>query len=935
MNIDKGFHKLRYVLNPDIQLSLAKPNKKVVGHLTECFATSAVLKLGQIHELSFSIPYYVEKNFNLVKNKNVDKIKQRYLIKATFLGKDEWFVITSETDDLNDTNIKNVTAFSLGYQLSDKYIRQWAGVFLDGEYQKESLNAKQVMGNILAGTSWSYDISKSDSLFLTRYRSFDFSNATKLDIVFNIAQTFNAVIEWDTHNKKIIFHDAEKYGTFRGLYISDNKYLSSYEKVVNSEEMATRLYLYGKDGLTVEEYNSSGMSYIEDLTYFLKGFNMDSNGNVTSHSTHVEDDLCKAIIAYQNLIESKDGHFIGMVTQRESIQSTLSDREFELFELDNELKAVQSEIDIANALGNSTSTLLVRQSNKKTEITSKQSVIAGLKNQLQYVDNGINGLKNEISMQNNFTPSQLEELDNIIIERTWENNNISDAKELLELGRKELDKINKPNSTYNIGLVYLLRIAEAQKDVKKLLLGDKIRINKREINETVEAQLIEMNINFDDKSIDLTIANFSTEESLEERLTKMLYKNDVATATINMNKSIWDDISQVGQSVNNMLTERWQSALHEITAGTNESVVLNNRGITITDPTDPNRFLRMTNSVIAMSKNGGQTVSLAITPDGVAAEVLTGRILIGQELFMENESGSFLFNNNGLSVKNTAFKVVSDTTASISNGIEITPEQGIVVTKSDNKVRTTLNATNGIVVETKKGTNWNKEFYYDVLNERLIVDGEINARELKINGQNVLTSGKLIKAEFIEAENLKIKSINIEGNISWGKITDKPSIPSQYTDTQALNAVINGLTYIDKNQITSPNIIGGTITGAYLNTTEDLKVGNNIFLVPENQYEQKGIFFGLNSKGASDGYIVSEDGLFHISSGYILALTGEGVTIQSSKKDLMLDSYSGGNIILNGHGDGLVKIGNSEIATQDWVEQRVRSLFTDHINAHH
>src|SRR5690606_5196117 len=164
------------------------------------------------------------------------------------------FRIEEEKDDLNDTNIKHVTAYSLGYQLSDKYIRQWAGyktTYVDNDgivsedYRKDSLNSEQVMGVILEGTSWKYNVSKSDGIFLTRYRAFDFSGVNKLQAVITIAETMNAIIEWDTHNKEIIFHDIENYGGFGGLSISDDSYLSSYEKTTKSDELATRLKLYG------------------------------------------------------------------------------------------------------------------------------------------------------------------------------------------------------------------------------------------------------------------------------------------------------------------------------------------------------------------------------------------------------------------------------------------------------------------------------------------------------------------------------------------------------------------------------------------------------------------------------------------------------------------------------------------------------------------
>lgn len=878
-----NFHKLVHYHNPDIQLELAKPNKSVVGHLTEAFNIKLNLKLGQIADLTFSIPYSIEKNFIQVKNKHVDKIKQRYLIKASYLGIQTWFVVAEETDDLKDKNIKHVTTYSLGYLLSDKYIRQWAGVFIDGEYTKISLNAKQVMDSILSETNWTYDVQKSDALFLTRYRSFEFANTTRLEAVMNIAETFNAIIEWDTHNRKIIFHDAEKYGSFRGLFISDEKYLNSYERVTKSDEMATRLSLIGKDGLTINEVNPSGTDYIEDLSYFLKGFNMDSSGNVISRSQHVSDGLCKAIIKYQQLIISKDGQFTSLRTQKETLQKQLKDRENELFNLKNELVKIQAEIDIAESRQQDASIYKAQEVNKKLEIANKESQITTTKTNISTVDANMTNLKNLISMENNFTPTQLEELNDFIIERSWENENISDPKELMELGKKEMEKLRNPNVIYNIGLVHLLRIAEAQRDVKKLRLGDKIRIHKKEMDEIAEAQILEMKIDFSGRGLDLTIANFSTNKNDEDALASLIYKNSVATTTVNMNKSIWNDISNVNNRVETMLTEVRDAAKHEIESGALQSVVIDNRGITTFDMTNQNKFIRIMGGILGMTNDGGQTFKTAITAEKIVAELVMGRLIVGQGLYMENEKGAFKFDQYGVTIKNTALTLTAD---SGGNGITLNAIDGLMVTKSDGKVRSIFNSTEGIKIQVKKGTTWNNEFYYDIINERLVVDGAIHARELKVNGQNVLTSNGKIDATHIDnlivGETVKMGA---NASISWSQVSNRPTIPTKASDVGAISN-----TYIDSSGIwtgslNANNIIAGKVSAQYIDV--------------ENLTVQR-----LESK--KNGRIVTQ--VYQDSyGGYVELLTNSG------QKAINMSVYSGngGQLEVYNEGTAVVTVNNN------------------------
>jgi len=111
---------------------------------------------------------------------------------------------------------------------------------------------------------------------------------------------------------------------------------------------------------------------------------------------------------------------------------------------------------------------------------------------------------------------------------------------------------------------------------------------------------------------------------------------------------------------------------------------------------------------------------------------------------------------------------------------------------------------------------WLNYAFSGVLDE----DNVIRAQEANIAN---LLAGK-ITADQIDVTQGKITTAQIEdlvvgGNvtmgpnaiISWSKITDKPTIPSQYTDEQALNAWKNSgyATWIDANGVYSGAFNGG------------------------------------------------------------------------------------------------------------------------------
>jgi len=144
-----------------LDLYIAKPDKTVIGHLNESYNESLNPKMGNLSELSFTIPYLIDKNNELIDNPNIDKIKDRYLIKVIYDNKIEWFRINDineNSDDSGDT--VNFHAFSLGIELGDKLIRN---------VKETSKNINYILNLALSETTWtvgSIDMNLRDLPFI-------------------------------------------------------------------------------------------------------------------------------------------------------------------------------------------------------------------------------------------------------------------------------------------------------------------------------------------------------------------------------------------------------------------------------------------------------------------------------------------------------------------------------------------------------------------------------------------------------------------------------------------------------------------------------------------------------------------------------------------------------------------------------------------------
>lgn len=780
---------------PKLQLEIAKPNRDVIGHITEAFNIEQNIKLGQINELSFTIPYEIEKNFTLVRNPNVDKLKSRYLVRATFKDQKEWFIISNLNNTFNENGKEflNVKLYSLGYQLKDKKIRTWVGVYIDGEFRKESLNAQQILDDLLSETTWGIDY--IDSEFLTKYRSFDFNNTTVLDAVFEVARTFNSILKWDTENKTISLLKQENIGVNKGFRISYGKYLKTLNKEEKSDEMITRLRVYGKDGLSIHRVNPLGTDYIEDFSYFMQGFQRDENKNTISSSKYMSDELCHALLDYQEFVAEKDGEFQLLLAQKESLESQKTTKENELSILEMELKQIQDIIDVKQTSGQDASVELQQEQEKLSEIVTKEAGISYLENQITDIDMQIKQLKNSLSIENHLTPEQIIELNDYIIEETWEDQNYYNDVELYNDAKKIFNDLKKPKTIINIDIVNLFKLIEAEKDWNKIQIGDKLYIYYEKFGIDVESQIIEMKINHDNNSINVTIANTVDIERDEEKLSKILYDSISVKSTIDMSKYKWDQVSNVKTSVDEILEGKWSPTTNGINAGLNNTVTIDRRGITITSSDYQNKFVRINNGVIGFTNDGGNTFKLALDATGVYAEHLVGKIAITEHLYIENASGKYRFDQYGMTIDGGSINIIGGLPANqldpsfkdslveldknYTNGIRIDTTNGLVVTRSDYKVKAIFNATDGFKFQVKEGSNWIDKFYYDVNNSRLVLKGEMNASELKVNGQSVLTTDKLkingayidkITTDQIIAGNAKISTALIE-NLVVGKNT--------------------------------------------------------------------------------------------------------------------------------------------------------------------
>lgn len=711
---------------------LAKPNKQIITRLKEIDETASLnTEFGKINELSFTIPYYKEKNNQTIVNPNIQHIRGKYLIKMEFMEQVEWFVIDKFSKEVNEHDSIPATAYSLQHELTFKKIY---------EIEVTSVLPVDIINQVLDKTGWKAGV--VDPILASKYRSYTFSNTSSLDCLYQIAETTNGILQFDTVNQTVSLYDESTLSKFNGLVINDKNYLETLTDEKGASEIVTRLYPMGNEGLTINSYNPSGTSYLEDFSYFLYPFERDPITKETLKSSYYfSDELAHATLDYQDLIKSKEDDLKTAKDSRDVLQTELTTLKNELAASNLKYKQMQDltyimkanreyaakstveayeEMDlregtyftqmrvqhgtadlwVAGKKYNLTSTwksimvilpedgtVLYEAENfsdssnngiqfytaripfeeeswthdklaekynmfiLQTNIKSQETSVASKEAEVKTVTDSITAIHDEIALANNFTPELIEERERYIHEEYWVEENHVNAKELYEDALEKFKTINHPSTTMNLGIINFLAMTGEIRNWKKLTLGSKSRTVYSRLNVESESILIQINYDFENKSINLALSDTKDLLTDDEKLVKMLYSSTSSSNYLALKKFIYDDAVQKSNAVEELLNETWDATYRRIVAGTNESVEVGDRGIVIRNPHFPDHILIAQAGVLAISHDNGMSFKNALTTDGLIAERIVGRILIGQKLWIEDANGIVTIKGDQIEIK--------------------------------------------------------------------------------------------------------------------------------------------------------------------------------------------------------------------------------------------------------------------------------------------
>lgn len=181
--------------------------------------------------------------------------KKRHLInnEDRILCEDREFTVRMANDNKSGEFYVQITCEALWYEIGN-------GEPLE-PFELMTVDAITALNYVLKGTEWSIGVVEPNIKRTLRAEE----TISRLTAVRKLPILYECEMSFDTKNRKINLLNT--IGEDTNIVISYEYNTDSIQRHIDSREILTRVYLYGKDGLTIRDINK-GFEYIENYSYY-------------------------------------------------------------------------------------------------------------------------------------------------------------------------------------------------------------------------------------------------------------------------------------------------------------------------------------------------------------------------------------------------------------------------------------------------------------------------------------------------------------------------------------------------------------------------------------------------------------------------------------------------------------------------------------------
>ncbi|EQF29051.1 prophage endopeptidase tail family protein [Clostridioides difficile CD160] len=445
-------------IKKDYNITLHKVNKNIIGQIPRYCLNSLTRKIDGIDELEFTISKYVFDRDTLKRKINIiyDMTKNERFI---CINNKEYFVIKEIKED--NYKSKVVKAYSREIKLSkvDINIENINIQLFTAEEENEIFSLNDYMKN---ETGWqlghvdediAYDVLEGGSK-QEKIRWQESVSTNWYDFITkNIKEEFNCVIEFDTFNKLVNLYNIDSFGDEVKITLTEDNYIKSIEKTLNTNDIVTRLKLEGNEEMDIIDATETGYPYIENYSYFIE------NGEMSS-------ELMEAINVYEEMVKKRKVQWRELADLKSSKSNELTDKKNELqlvyafiTGLQGEKRAYEASKDDINL-----ARIIAEITKKNDEKVILEVAVRNLEEEIENLRKSIDNVnllcKRETATDEDgkliFNDELLEELKEFVYYDTYTNSAFIKVEDLIKAGERILELKCKPTSEWSIDIINFL-----------------------------------------------------------------------------------------------------------------------------------------------------------------------------------------------------------------------------------------------------------------------------------------------------------------------------------------------------------------------------------------------------------------------------------------------------------------------------------------------
>lgn len=799
-------------------ITLCNPDRKEIASVTNISNLHIKPRFNAVSEVTFDAcsTYFDSINSETKQFLHYELISKNRLLHVQGFG---YFVIVQVGETNEGTSpIKSVTAYSYEYTLNSK-----GANIINGTYKfYDPVKPQNTLLQKLIEIAPSWKIGTVSSSLCSKYRTFEIpTNSLYSFLMDDVEKAYECIFDFDIENKLINAYTSEDIVKDTDISLSFHNLIKNVKIEETSKDIITCLGVGGSGDFNINEVNPLGTSNIYDFSYYLT-------------SEWMPDDLIKAVKSWDKKVKDSEKSYAENFSKLRNLNADLLKLQGELSTLKNDLKA-QEQIRSAQ-MPNITKSVVSKISELNKNISSKQTQVNSKNEEISSVQKVLKDINSSLKFSNNFTKEQILELDNFIFEASYINSNfvvtdkmatpeIQDMSlQLLERGKKELKKLSQPSFTFSMNTINFLFIEKFIPFINQLKLGSLIHAEiKRDV--WVSPILLEMDIDYENpENFTMTFGNKFRLQTSEWVFNELFNQSKVTNSVSRNYSSLVAPIKNGGlnDEVTNYMKNALNTANQEIISSQNQDISIGAYGIKgrkrLSNGNFDNHQMMITNNLICMTDDNWQTSKVAIgelknsigsgTTYGIAADLIVGKVLAGNQLTITNENNSFTLNGNGTTLKNAS----------------LTLEQG--------NLRIIQNPKEGFKIQKKNGKTWKDQLYAD-LNGNLNIVGKMSiASNSTIGGLEIAESsikssnGNIVlKSDGTD----KIGALTIDKNDARFDGTIRADrIEGQLSGNQIHSNAING-GHIDSRTIWGGNIRKDAVGIEEVNRNKDANGLDNFY----------------------------------------------------------------------------------------------------------